>query len=55
MAGNETVTTEKRRVRHPKYGTGSVVREDDMMLTVDFDDYGEKELMKMFSGLEELP
>ena len=53
--GNETVTTEKRRVRHPKYGTGSVVREDDMMLTVDFDDYGEKELMKMFSGLEELP
>ena len=53
--GNETVTTEKRRVRHTKYGTGSVVREDDMMLTVDFDDYGEKELMKMFSGLEELP
>ena len=53
--GNETVTTEKRRVRHPKYGTGSVVREDDMMLTVDFDHYGEKELMKMFSGLEELP
>lgn len=53
--GNETVTTQKRRVRHPKYGTGSVVREDDMMLTVDFDDYGEKELMKMFSGLEELP
>ena len=41
-AGNETVTTEKRRVRHTKYGTGSVVREDDMMLTVDFDDYGEK-------------
>ena len=40
--GNETVTTEKRRVRHPKYGTGSVVREDDMMLTVDFDDYGRK-------------
>lgn len=54
-AENETVTTKKRRVRHPKYGTGSVVREDDMMLTVDFDDYGEKELMKMFGGLEELP
>ena len=53
--GNEAVTTQKRCVRHPKYGTGSVVREDDMMLTVDFDDYGEKELMKMFSGLEELP
>ena len=53
--GNEIVTTQKRRVRHPKYGTGSVVREDDMMITVDFDDYGEKELMKMFGGLEELP
>ena len=52
--GNEAVTTQKRRVRHPKYGTGSVVREDDMMITVDFDDYGEKELMKMFGGLEGL-
>lgn len=52
--GNEAVTTQKRRVRHPKYGTGSVVREDDMMITIDFDDYGEKELMKMFGGLDEL-
>lgn len=52
---DDIVTTQKRRVRHPKYGTGSVVREDDMMITVDFDDYGEKELMKMFGGLEELP
>ena len=51
---DDLVTTQKRRVRHPKYGTGSVVREDDMMITVDFDDYGEKELMKMFGGLEEL-
>ena len=52
---DDMVTTQKRRVRHPKYGTGSVVREDDMMIIVDFDDYGEKELMKMFGGLEELP
>lgn len=52
---DDMVTTQKRRVRHPKYGTGSVVREDDMMITVDFGDYGEKELMKMFGGLEELP
>lgn len=52
---DDMVTTQKRRVRHPKYGTGSVVREEDMMITVDFDDYGEKELMKMFGGLEELP
>ena len=27
----------------------------NVMITVDFDDYGEKELMKMFGGLEELP
>ena len=51
---DDMVTTQKRCVRHPKYGTGSVVREDDTMITVDFDDYGEKELMKMFGGLEEL-
>ena len=42
------------RVRHPKYGTGSVVKEDDMMITIYFDDYGEKELMKMFGGIEEI-
>lgn len=48
------VPEQPRRVRHPKYGTGSIVKEDEMMITVNFDDYGEKEMMKMFSELEEL-
>ena len=48
------VPEQPHRVRHPKYGTGSIVKEDDMMITVNFDDYGEKELMKMFSELKEI-
>lgn len=53
-AENRIKHQEKHRIRHPKYGTGTVIKEDDMMLTVDFDDYGEKELMKMFSEIEEI-
>ena len=43
-----------RRVSHLKYGQGSVVSEDENTITVNFDDYGEKELLKAFSILEEL-
>lgn len=43
-----------RRVAHPKYGQGTVVSEDENTITVNFDDYGEKELLKAFSMLEEL-
>lgn len=43
-----------RQVRHDKYGEGFVVREDDIMITVDFIDYGEKEFVKAFSGLENM-
>ena len=43
-----------RRVSHLKYGQGSVVSEDENTITVNFDDYGEKELLKAFSMLEEL-
>lgn len=43
-----------KTVRHPKYGIGSVVKEDDNMITVAFDGYGEKELMKVFSELEDV-
>ena len=42
------------KVRHPKYGIGTVIKEDDMMITVAFENYGEKEFMKAFSGLEAL-
>ena len=39
-------------VRHPKYGVGTVVNEDDSMITVSFDGYGEKQFIKSFSELE---
>ena len=44
----------QRCVRHPKYGIGSVIFEDDNMLTVSFDGYGEKEFIKAFSELEDI-
>lgn len=46
--------TSSRFVKHPKYGTGIVVTEDDDMITVDFEGYGEKEFIKAFSELENL-
>lgn len=41
-----------RTVCHPKYGTGTVVKEDEDMITVAFDGYGEKEFIKAFSELK---
>lgn len=38
----------------PQIRAGSVVSEDENTITVNFDDYGEKELLKAFSMLEEL-
>lgn len=48
------VIHEELRVRHQKYGTGTVLREDDLVIVVAFDDYGEKELMKGFVQIERL-
>lgn len=42
------------RVYHPKYGYGTVIKESEDMITVAFDDYGEKEMMKAFSMLQEI-
>lgn len=39
-------------VRHKKYGTGKVLKEDDMMIEVEFENYGIKEFIKAFSELE---
>ena len=47
-------TSRIRRVTHPKYGQGTVTSEDENTITVNFDDYGEKELLKAFSMLEEI-
>lgn len=43
-----------KRVTHKKYGPGTVTAEDDAMITVLFDDYGEKQFIKMFSELENI-
>ncbi len=47
-------TDTHRRVSHPKYGAGTVVSEDDMMIHVNFDAYGEKSFLKMLSELTDL-
>lgn len=39
------------RVRHEKYGVGIVVSEDDNIVVVDFEKYGQKEFIKAFSEL----
>ena len=43
-----------RMVRHPKYGVGTVISEDENMITVSFDGFGEKEFIKAFSELEDV-
>lgn len=39
---------EIKYVEHPHYGKGKVIYEDDLMIRAEFEDYGEKELMKGF-------
>lgn len=43
-----------KQVRHKKYGMGKVLKEDEMMIEVEFESYGVKEFMKAFSELEVL-
>lgn len=38
------------RVAHEKYGVGTVISENEDTITIRFDDYGEKELLKMFTA-----
>ncbi|OOM76727.1 ATP-dependent helicase [Clostridium sp. BL-8] len=44
--------TSIKKVSHKKYGTGKVLKEDDMMIEVEFENYGVKEFIKAFSELE---
>lgn len=46
----EQVTQEM--VKHQKYGIGKIIKEDDLMIEVEFENYGVKEFMKAFSELE---
>ncbi|MHA9736431.1 ATP-dependent helicase [Robinsoniella peoriensis] len=41
-------------VRHKKYGIGKILKEDDLIIEVEFENYGVKEFMKAFSELESL-
>jgi DNA helicase II / ATP-dependent DNA helicase PcrA len=43
-----------KQVSHNKYGIGKILKEDDMMIEVEFENYGIKEFMKAFSELEYL-
>lgn len=44
----------EQRVRHSKYGLGLIIGEEDELIMVKFEDYGEKEFVKIFSNLEYL-
>lgn len=43
---------EKRKVRHPKYGTGVLISENELILEAEFENYGRKEFLKAFSEVE---
>ena len=42
------------RVAHEKYGVGTVISENEDTIIIRFDDYGEKELLKIFTVLHPL-
>lgn len=43
-----------RLVSHPRYGKGTVVSEDEQMITVDFGALGEREFLRAFSELTDI-
>lgn len=51
LAGSEKQVTIKQ-VNHMKYGIGKVIKEDELMIEIEFENYGIKEFMKAFSELE---
>ncbi|MFT8349822.1 ATP-dependent helicase [Clostridium saccharoperbutylacetonicum] len=44
--------TSTKQVIHKKYGTGEVLKEDEMMIEVEFQNYGVKEFIKAFSEFD---
>ncbi|MDD3402968.1 MAG: ATP-dependent helicase [Hespellia sp.] len=52
---DHTNTDEKvQKVRHEKYGVGIIISEDENMVEAEFENYGVKQFMKMFSELERI-
>ena len=45
-------TNKEQKALHPKYGMGIVTSEDDMMIEVEFQNYGKKEFIKAFQEIE---
>ena len=45
---------EVRRARHRKYGEGTIVGEDEMMVEVEFEGYGRKKFLKALGEVEEI-
>ncbi len=45
---------EERRARHPKYGEGVVVSEDEMMIELEFPGYGKKQFLKALGEVERI-
>ena len=41
-------------LRHPKFGVGMLIAQDEKTMTVMFDDYGEKKLGKGFVKMEKV-
>lgn len=44
----------KRKGRHPKYGEGEIISEDEMMIELEFPGYGKKQFLKAFGEVEVL-
>lgn len=49
---SESGINKEQEAKHPKYGTGIVTSEDDMMIEVDFPNYGKKQFIKAFQEVE---
>lgn len=47
--------TPKQLVEHPKYGLGTIISETEDTIVIQFDDCGEKEMLKAFSPLKKIP
>ena len=48
----KTENVQEQKAIHPKYGTGIVTSEDDMMVEVEFPKYGKKQFIKAFQDDE---
>ena len=44
----------RKRVHHARYGRGIIIEENEMQITVEFEDYGKKEFIRQFATLEYL-